>query len=160
MVSLPSNAIRCHYYIRFLLLALLLSFSVSATWASKVSVIPKRRGKDYSVGVASSGRIPWGGAAQSRRWERMDGRDLGGNNSLRSSLLSAKYDPENRGRACGFYIWDAPSALLHSWCHHLLKDCVYEGLGGRKVCTCQILNISCILHTKMACCGDSIFLNA
>jgi hypothetical protein len=25
-------------------------------------------------------------------------------------------------RACGFYIWDAPSTLLYKWCHRLLKD--------------------------------------
>ena len=33
-------------------------------------------------------------------------------------------------RACGVYIWDFPSALLYKWCHHLLKDRVYEGKGG------------------------------
>ena len=37
--------------------------------------------------------------------------------------------PTNR-RACGFYIWDAPSALLYKWCHYLLKDHIYEGRGG------------------------------
>lgn len=70
-----------------------------------------------------------GGSLQSRRWERMDGKALGGSEStaLQSSLSSAA-----GGRACSFYVWDAPSALLHRWCHHLLKDCVYEGLGGRK----------------------------
>lgn len=73
-----------------------------------------------------------GGSLQSRRWERMDGQALGGTGgeqSLQSSLSAAA-----GGRACNFYVWDAPSALLHKWCHHLLKDCVYEGLGGRKVC--------------------------
>lgn len=39
-----------------------------------------------------------------------------------------------RRRACGLYIWDAPSALLYRWCNHLMKDCVYEGKGGKKVC--------------------------
>jgi hypothetical protein len=35
-------------------------------------------------------------------------------------------------RACGLYVWDAPSALLYRWSRWLLKDCVYEGLGGQK----------------------------
>ena len=35
-------------------------------------------------------------------------------------------------KACGFYVWDAPSALLYKWCNHLLRDSVYEGRGGRK----------------------------
>lgn len=37
-------------------------------------------------------------------------------------------------RACGLYVWDLPSAILYHWCSHLMKDCVYEGRGGRKVC--------------------------
>lgn len=40
--------------------------------------------------------------------------------------------PTNR-RACGFFIWDAPSALLYKWCHHLLKDHLIEGKGGHMV---------------------------
>lgn len=36
------------------------------------------------------------------------------------------------GKACSFYIWNAPSAALHSICHFLQKDCTYEGKGGRK----------------------------
>lgn len=36
-------------------------------------------------------------------------------------------------RACGLYIWNAPSALLYKWTNHLLQDCIYEGKGGRKV---------------------------
>mmetsp|Transcript_112 Transcript_112/g.298 ORF Transcript_112/g.298 Transcript_112/m.298 type:complete len:332 (-) Transcript_112:52-1047(-) len=37
--------------------------------------------------------------------------------------------PSNR-RACGFFIWDLPSALLYRWCQYLLKDRIYEGRGG------------------------------
>jgi hypothetical protein len=37
-------------------------------------------------------------------------------------------------RACNFYIWDAPSALFYKWCHHLVKDHIYEGKGGHMVC--------------------------
>jgi hypothetical protein len=36
-------------------------------------------------------------------------------------------------RACRFYVWNAPSALLHRWCHHLQRDNIYEGRGGKKV---------------------------
>ena len=35
--------------------------------------------------------------------------------------------------ACHFYLWNAPSALFHKWCHHLMKDQVIEGRGGVKV---------------------------
>jgi hypothetical protein len=37
--------------------------------------------------------------------------------------------PANR-KACGFYVWDFPSALMYKWCHYLLKDRIYEGKGG------------------------------
>jgi hypothetical protein len=37
-------------------------------------------------------------------------------------------------RACQFYLWNAPSALLSRWCIHLQRDSVYEGRGGKKVC--------------------------
>lgn len=45
-------------------------------------------------------------------------------------LLSTKH---GRRTACSLYIWNAPSALLHRWCHHLQRDNIYEGLGGKKV---------------------------
>ena len=45
-------------------------------------------------------------------------------------LLSSTH---GRRSACSFYIWNAPSALLHRWCHHLQRDNIYEGLGGKKV---------------------------
>ena len=35
--------------------------------------------------------------------------------------------------ACPFYVWNAPSALFHKWCQHLMKDHIYEGRGGVKV---------------------------
>lgn len=55
-------------------------------------------------------------------------------NSMASSLQGfSQGSGGRRSRACGFYIWDAPSALLHKWCNHLMKDCVYEGRGGKKV---------------------------
>jgi hypothetical protein len=50
----------------------------------------------------------------------------------RSYVLGpSQSQPVSSGKACGFYIWDAPSALLHRWCHHLQRDCIYEGTWGR-----------------------------
>jgi hypothetical protein len=72
--------------------------------------------------------------------------------SHRSTLGSKYASPMNsaslpRRVACGLYLWDAPSALLHKWCHHLIRDCVFEGRGGKKVsrrmtasCKCQSRN--------------------
>jgi hypothetical protein len=50
-----------------------------------------------------------------------------------SSLTSIPMISSNR-RACRFYLWNAPSALLYRWCHHLQRDNIYEGRGGKKVC--------------------------
>ena len=36
----------------------------------------------------------------------------------------------NQRRACNFFVWDLRSAVLYKWCHHLLKDHIYEGKGG------------------------------
>lgn len=56
--------------------------------------------------------------------------------SSSSSSLEASLRPLGSGRrACGLYLWDFPSALLHGWCTRLVKDCVYEGRGGKKVRT-------------------------
>jgi hypothetical protein len=54
----------------------------------------------------------------------------GRTSSLQSQLLSSTH---GRRKACSFYIWNAPSALLYRWCHHLQRDNIYEGLGGKKV---------------------------
>lgn len=35
--------------------------------------------------------------------------------------------------ACRIFVWDALSAFRYHLCNHLLKDAVYEGLGGKKV---------------------------
>lgn len=51
-------------------------------------------------------------------------------------------------RACGFYVWDAPSALLYKWCHYLLKDHIYEGKGG------YLASHPCLLTVNA---GDSIY---
>lgn len=79
------------------------------------------RGTERNVRTASS-------VLQSRHkkdsWSRHDDEE----DHLQSSLASYV----SGRRACGFYLWDAPSALLHKWCHHLMKDCVIEGRGGKK----------------------------
>jgi hypothetical protein len=68
------------------------------------------------------------------RWERLDApisssvsKDGASNGPSSISAMAAGR------RACGLYVWDAPSALLHKWCTHLLRDCIYEGRGGHKV---------------------------
>jgi hypothetical protein len=63
------------------------------------------------------------GSASSQR-ERQSGPPVG--------LTSISAMAAGR-RACGLYVWDAPSALLHKWCTHLMRDCIYEGRGGHKV---------------------------
>lgn len=64
-------------------------------------------------------------------------RGGGGKSSSSSAATAAAASPFLQGRhrrkACSFYIWDAPSAILSTWCHRLQRDCVYEGLGGKKV---------------------------
>lgn len=60
---------------------------------------------------------------------------LTGASEAASSLLPCNGVPRaplNR-RACGFFVWDAPSALFYKWCHHLLKDSLIEGKGGHMV---------------------------
>jgi hypothetical protein len=51
-----------------------------------------------------------------------------GSSSASSSIINAG----TKKVACGLYIWNAPSALLHKWCTHLLRECIYEGRGGVK----------------------------
>ena len=49
--------------------------------------------------------------------------------------IGGKQQSSHRRTACGMYLWDAGSAFLHKWCTYLMKDCVYDGRGGRKVST-------------------------
>lgn len=51
---------------------------------------------------------------------------------LTSSATATIGTSSRPGRACSFYIWNAPSALLHKWCQHVMKDHIYEGRGGVK----------------------------
>jgi len=58
----------------------------------------------------------------------------GRKNVVKKRQLSTHEIPslQSHGKACNFYLWDAGSALLHKWCNHLIKDCIYEGMGGKK----------------------------
>ena len=49
-------------------------------------------------------------------------------------------------RACNFFLWDASSALLYRWCKHLMRDCVYEGKGGRRFVRIPPGSILQLLH--------------
>ena len=113
---------------------------------SRCSVADTSRASSSSSLSQSEGR-----AVRSRRsrWERMDAPVSSGI-SKKGALASSQREREReRGpqlqastsisamaagrKACGLYVWDAPSALLHKWCTHLIKDCIYEGRGGHKV---------------------------
>jgi hypothetical protein len=82
-----------------------------------------------------------------------DGSHVGGSTSSarsRSRKPTSSHTPCNgvptvsvNRRACNFFIWDAPSALFYKWCHHLLKDNIYEGRGGQKVCYVQNVFFGC-----------------
>jgi hypothetical protein len=91
-------------------------------------------------GVGSSSRA--GGGAPSKRWsDDSPGVSLRLPN-MKNSSPSQISDLASGGSsstvvgtkkvACGLYIWNAPSALLHKWCTHLLRECIYEGRGGVK----------------------------
>jgi hypothetical protein len=82
-----------------------------------------------------------------------DGAQAGGSTSSarsRSRKPTSSLTPCNgvptvsaNRRACNFFIWDAPSALFYKWCRHLLKDNIYEGRGGQKVCYVQNIYFRC-----------------
>lgn len=50
------------------------------------------------------------------------------------------------GKACSFYVWNAPSAGLYRLCHYLQQDCTYEGKGGRKFIYIRPGSLLHILH--------------
>ena len=50
------------------------------------------------------------------------------------------------GKACSFYVWNAPSAGLYRLCHYLQQDCTYEGRGGRKFIYIRPGSLLHILH--------------
>lgn len=54
---------------------------------------------------------------------------------LTSSTTATLGAPTREPRkACPFYVWNAPSALMYKWCQHLMQDHIYEGRSGVKVC--------------------------
>ena len=64
----------------------------------------------------------------------------------RTSLPQQLSSQHVRRKACSLYIWNAPSALLHRWCHHLQRDNIYEGLGGKKVSRYMLFVIPLCVH--------------
>mmetsp|Transcript_672 Transcript_672/g.772 ORF Transcript_672/g.772 Transcript_672/m.772 type:complete len:327 (+) Transcript_672:82-1062(+) len=55
------------------------------------------------------------------------------NNQQHSQLPQRKPISNFKSRsACDFFIWDGISALKYKLCNRLLRDRVYEGLGGKK----------------------------
>ena len=125
-----------------MLLVSVLLLHIRPAHASKVSLFPcqnqrhRRTDRKPLAHTTTTTTIVRGGSSQARRWERMDGKSMdhnnGSNNSLSRSALAAS-GAKTHGKACSFYIWDAPSAFFYKWCHYLVKDCIYEGVGGRKV---------------------------
>ena len=56
-------------------------------------------------------------------------------------------------RACGFYLWNAVSASMYHLCTYLMRDAVFEGKGGRKVCgVLPVLARGYILLSLFGCC--------
>src|SRR3569832_1975314 len=46
----------------------------------------------------------------------------GSSSSLSNEGIFGSSSPSIRRRACGLYLWDAPSAFFHAWCSRLMKD--------------------------------------
>lgn len=81
----------------------------------------------YSDGATSIAISSRGGSAPSPRTKRR---------GLSESPKPTQPFPASHGHtrhACNFFVWDMFSALLYRWNNYLLRDCVYEGIGGRKV---------------------------
>lgn len=70
----------------------------------------------------------------------------------RTSLPQQLSSQHGRRKACSLYIWNAPSALLHRWCHHLQRDNIYEGLGGKKVSRYMLFVIPLCVHRSHPLC--------
>jgi hypothetical protein len=78
-----------------------------------------------------------------RTWSSGNDFPRGGSNSnvaasrkrmnTRSVQTASSFKDARMRKACGLYVWNAPSALLSIWCNHLARDNVYEGRGGKKV---------------------------
>lgn len=91
-------------------------------------------------------------AARRRFASRSEAPLLGGGGGSSSSSGCGASSSSSLRKACPLYVWNAPSALLHKWCLHLMKDNVYEGRGGVKVRTLHTDH-----HTHILC-GVVVFL--
>lgn len=61
-----------------------------------------------------------------------------GSSTVRSVSHSPGVHPRRTSRAkspqcCHFFLWNFLSACRFHLCNYLMRDCVYEGLGGKKV---------------------------
>jgi hypothetical protein len=99
--------------------------TLASTHSDLASTVFRGVGSGSITGI-SNGRI------QSERSKRTTP-------SLQQSTFSTNLLDHHQRTACSFYIWNAPSALLFRWCHHLQRDNIYEGRGGKKVSDSIIL---------------------
>jgi hypothetical protein len=76
-----------------------------------------------------------------------------------NSALPTTEDACCARQTCGFYVWDIPSALLHKWCMSLMKDCVYEGRGGKKVSLLRVYRFHFEWIFVKFCCLQNIPFN-
>jgi hypothetical protein len=59
----------------------------------------------------------------------MNGPKRGAGNVLDSEYYGSD---DNDNSACGLYVWDFFSATKYHMCRKAMRDCVYEGRGGKK----------------------------
>jgi hypothetical protein len=74
-----------------------------------------------------------------------------GSSTVRSASHSTGVHRRRTSRAkrppcCHFFLWNFPSACRFHLCNYLMRDCVYEGLGGKKV--------NCISYLGILVCDD------
>lgn len=123
-----------------------------------VSIAPH----DASSTSSSNLRVT-GGSTESRkkrtRWEPLEAA---------ASLHSQRHEPllappittiSTNRRACSVYLWDALSAAKYHLCRRLLRDCVYEGMGGRRVRVWGYpFPLGSMVHSRQASHASCMFL--
>lgn len=71
-------------------------------------------------------------------------KTLAANRRKTGTTVRSLSNPKNKRRrgaattatnppCCHFFLWNFVSACRFHLCNYLMKDCVYEGLGGKKV---------------------------
>lgn len=114
--------------LRFVSLLALLSAMAPVVESSSSS-----SSQPFGLGECKCCSFPRGGQKLSSRLARPPSSKSLQNHVHQSFTSASSLSRRQRRRACGFYLWDAPSAILYRWCHHLQRDCIYEGRGGKKV---------------------------